>query len=148
MLPRYEFSFEATPELGPAALKCLLWKRGGVYGPIALILFPILLAVLAWDPRGRPAAQVLGGAALMLFVIFLAAARQRRSVRERFSRNAPSRVVGVVIEQAGVAVTTALGESRLPWTMIERLWQCETVALLFYQGWQYIALPIHAVPQG
>lgn len=42
-MSRYEFSFETTPELGPLALKCLLWKRGKVFGPIALVLFPLLL---------------------------------------------------------------------------------------------------------
>jgi hypothetical protein len=50
--PRYEFSFEATPKLGSTALKCLLWKRGGMVGPIALILLPLLLLLLA-GARGR-----------------------------------------------------------------------------------------------
>jgi hypothetical protein len=147
-MSRFEFSFEATPQLGSAALRCLLWKRGGVVGPIALLLFPLLLAALAWDPAWRLAAGVLGGAALMLFIIFLLAVRHRRMVRDRFFRNAPDRTVRIVINAEGVTVTSALGESRLPWRMIERVWRCKDVALIFYHGWQYIAAPAPAVPEG
>jgi hypothetical protein len=147
-MPRYDFAFEATPQLGSAALKCLLWKRGGMAGPIALILLPILLLVLAWDPTWRTVAGVLGGAALMLLILFLLAVRHRRNVRNRFFLKAGSRAIRVVIDEEGVAVTSSLWETRLPWRMIERVWRCKDVALIFYQGWQYIAVPVHAVPEG
>ena len=147
-MPRYEFSFEATPQLGSVALQCLLWRRGGIIGPIALVLFPLLLLVLAWDPEWRVAAGVLGGAALMLLGVFLLAVRHRRNVSNQFFRRAANRIVRVVIDADGVAVTSALGESRLPWSMIYRVWRCKHVALVFYQGWQYIAVPASAVPDG
>jgi hypothetical protein len=90
-------TFEATPALGPAALRCLLWRRGGVVGPIALVLFPPLLLLLAWDPASRAAAALLGGACLMLLVLFLLAVWHRQRI---------------------------------------------------YQGWQYIAIPADALPDG
>jgi hypothetical protein len=37
----------------------------------------------------------------------------------------------------------------VPATLVaERLWRCTTVALLFYQGWQYVAIPAGALPEG
>ena len=65
-----EFEFTATPELGNEALRYLLWRRGGPIGPIAIILFPIVLAIIAADPTMRPVAYIAGGAAIMLFIIF------------------------------------------------------------------------------
>jgi len=144
----FEFSFEATPELGPAALKCLLRKRAGPIGPLALILLPLLLLLLASDPAWRPVAGVLAGAALMLLTLFLLAVWQRRRASDRFFRNASSRLVRIAMQDAGVTVSTALGESHLRWTTIERVWKCRAVALLFYQGWQYIAVPVDAIPAG
>jgi hypothetical protein len=42
-----EFEFTATPKLENDALRYLLWRRGGPIGPIAIILFPIVLAIAA-----------------------------------------------------------------------------------------------------
>jgi hypothetical protein len=145
---RYEFAFAATPDLGPAALRCLLWKRGGIVGPIALVLAPLLLVLLASEPAWRPAAALLGGALVMLLVLFLLAVWHRRRVRARFFREASHRVVRVVMDEGGVSLSTALGDSRLGWPIFERLWRCTTVALLFYQGWQYVAIPAGALPEG
>ena len=36
-----EFEFTATPELGPRAMRYLLWRRGGPLGPIAIVLLPV-----------------------------------------------------------------------------------------------------------
>jgi hypothetical protein len=144
----YDFTFEATPDLGNDALACTLWRRGGILGPIVLILFPVLLAVVAWDPRYRAVTGMLGGAAIMLFVIFLYAVRHRRTMRRQFFANAAHRNVRVVMTDAGLTVTTALGESRLPWTMIGRIWRCPKIVLLYYQGWNYIAIPTKAAPAG
>ena len=145
---RYEITFEATPALGPAALRCLLWRRGGIVGPIALVLFPLLLVLLAWDPAWRAAAALLGGACLMLLVLFLIAVWHRRRIQARFFRDAAHRTVRIVMDEAGVAVSSALGEAQLRWTSFDRLWRCKRVTLLFYQGWQYIAIPADALPDG
>jgi len=40
-----EFEFITTPELGNKALRYLVWRRGGPIGPIAIILFPFVLAI-------------------------------------------------------------------------------------------------------
>ena len=63
MLP---FEFTATPELGNNALRYLLWRRGGPIEPIAIILFPLVLAIIAADPTMQPIAYFVGGAAIML----------------------------------------------------------------------------------
>jgi hypothetical protein len=142
---RYEISFEATPELGPAALQCLLWRRGKLIGPIALLLFPLLLAILAADPAYRTIAAALGGAAIMLFVIFLLVVWQRRRLFRRFLESAGNRTLRVVFDARGVSVASALGESFLDWRAVARVWRCKHVALLFYHGWSYIAMPAHAL---
>jgi hypothetical protein len=147
-VPPYEFSFEARPELGTAALKCLLWRRGGIAGPIALVLFPVVLFLLALDARYRLAAAVCGGAALMLLFIFLIAVAHRRRLRRQFFANASHRTVSVRIDADGLALKSALGESTLPWAVIERVWRCREVALIFHHGWQYMAMPAAAVPPG
>src|SRR6059058_2731301 len=79
-----EFQFTATPELGNKALRYLLWRRGGPLGPILIILLPIVVAVMATDASMRPIAYVAGGAAIMLFLIFLFAVAHRRRIRRRF----------------------------------------------------------------
>lgn len=143
---RYEFSFEATPALGTAALKCTLRKRSRFLGPAALVLLPVLLAVLASRPEGRLAAAALGGAAIMLFVIFLLALAHRRRMRERFFRQAADRIVRIALDGEGVRVSTALGDLRLPWQAFERVWRCKDVTMLYYHGWQYVAVPEGAAP--
>ena len=144
--PPYEFSFEATPGLSAAALKCTLRRRSRFVGPAALVLLPLLLAPLASRPEGRLAAASLGGAAIMLFVIFLLAVAQRRRMRDRFFERAEHRTVRIVLDEQGVLVHTALGESRLPWGAFERLWRCKDVTMLYYHGWQYVALPAGSAP--
>ncbi len=143
---RYEFSFEATPALSSAALKCTLRKRSRFLGPAALVLLPLLLALLASRPEGRLAAASLGGAAIMLFVVFLLAVAHRRRLRNRFFERAGHRTVTIAIDDEGVLVRTALGESRLPWQVFERLWRCKDVTMLYYYGWQYVALPAGSAP--
>ena len=115
---------------------------------MALILFPILLALLASEPAWRTAAAVLGGAALMLLVIFLLAVRHRRNLRRQFFHDAPNRLIRIVIDIDGIAVMSSLGDSRFPWQTIERVWRCRDVVLIFYHGWQYIAAPGQAIPDG
>src|SRR5215468_4802425 len=99
-----QFEFVATPELGDKALRYLLWRRGGPVGPIAIILFPIVLAIAAADPRMRPIAYIARDAAIMLFVIFLLAVAQRRRIRRRFFESATDHIVRVSIDDAGIAV--------------------------------------------
>ena len=130
------------------ALSCLLRKRGKGFGPIALVLFPLLLYILASDPAWHSMAAILGGAALMLMILFLVAVQYRRRAINRNFKNAPNRLVHIVIEERGLSVTSALGESTLNWRTIERIWRCDRVALVFHQGWNYIAFPTHAVPTG
>ena len=55
-----EFEFPATPELANKALRYLLWGRGGPLGPIAIILLPVVIAVMAADPAMRPVAYIAG----------------------------------------------------------------------------------------
>ena len=98
------FSFVATRELGPKALSFLLWRRAGLLGPVAIILYPILLALLAIDPVWRPAAYVLGGAALMLFMIFLLAVAYMRRLRRRFFQATDDHTVRVELDESGVFV--------------------------------------------
>ncbi len=142
-----EFSFVATPELGPKAMRFLLWRRAGPVGPLAIILLPLILAFFASDPDWRPAAYLFGGAAIMLFLIFLFAVAHRRRLRRRFFETTTDHTVKVSMAEEGLAVTTALGSSILPWHAIERLWQGKSVVLLFYNGWQYLAFPAEAIPK-
>jgi hypothetical protein len=145
--PVIEFSFVATPDLGPKALRFLLWRRAGPVGPLAIILVPLLVVFLASDPVWRPAAYVLGGGAIMLFLIFLLAVAYRRRVRRRFFENAADHTVKVFMSDEGLAVKTALGSSTLLWKSFERLWQGKSVVLLFFNGWQYVAFPAEAIPK-
>ena len=142
-----EFSFVATPELGPRALRFLLWRRAGPVGPLAVILILLLFVFFASDPAWRPEAYLLGGAAIMLFVIFLLAVAHRRRLRRRFFETTTDHTIKVSMGDEGVAVTTALGSSTLPWQAFERLWQGKSVVLLFYNGWQYLAFPAEAMPK-
>jgi hypothetical protein len=84
-----EFEFTATPELGNKALCYLLWRRGGPIGPIAIILFPLVLAIAVADPQMRPVAYVAGGAAIMLFVIFFWPLRIAVESGDAFSNRQP-----------------------------------------------------------
>jgi hypothetical protein len=141
-----EFEFTATPELGSKALRYLLWRRGGPLGPIAIILLPVVIAVMAADPAMRPVAYAGGGAAIMLFVVFLLAVAHRRRIRRRFFESNADRTVRVVIDEAGIAVKSAAGSSSLPWSAISRVWAGKDVVLVFYHGWHYLAFPTTAVP--
>lgn len=147
-MPRYEIAYEFTPALGPTALKCLLWKRGSIVGPIALVLLPITLLFLAANPETRGIAILLGGGMLMLLGLFLAAVWQRRAAFNRFLKTTPDLRVQILFTEDGVSIHAATGQSELRWAVFERVWRCKTVALLFYHGWQYIALPVAAVPPG
>ncbi len=141
-----EFEFTATPELGNKALRYLLWRRGGPVGPIAIILFPVVLAIVAADPRIRPVAYIAGGAAIMLFVLFLLAVAHRRRIRRRFFESTTDHIVRVSIDDSGMAVNTAAGSSTLPWTAINRIWAGKEVVLIFYHGWHKVAFPAADVP--
>ena len=141
-----EFQFIATPELGTKAMRYLLWRRGGPVGPIAIVLLPIVLAVVAADPRMRPVAYIGGGAAIMLFVLFLLAVAHRRKIRRRFFKSTTDHVVRVSIDHSGIGVKSAAGSSTLPWNAINRVWAGKEVILIFYHGWHYVAFPTAAVP--
>jgi hypothetical protein len=140
-----EFEFTATPELGSKAMRYLLWRRAGPVGPIAIILLPVVIAVMTADPAMRPVAYIAGGAAIMLFVLFLLAVAHRRRIRRRFFESNADRTVRVVIDEAGFAVKSAAGSSALPWSAISRLWAGKDVVLVFYYGWHYAAFPRQAV---
>jgi len=141
-----EFEFTATPELGNKALCYLLWRRGGPIGPIAIILFPLVLAIAVADPQMRPVAYVAGGAAIMLFVIFLLATAHHRRIRRRFFESTTDHRVRVSIDDSGITVKGAAGNSTLPWRAIGRVWAGKEVVLVFYYGWHYLAFPTVAVP--
>ena len=141
-----EFQFIATPELGNKALRYLLWRRGGPLGPIAIIFLPVVIAVMAADPAMRPVAYIAGGAVIMLFVIFLLAVAHRRRIRRRFFESTTDHTVRVSIDEAGIAVKSAAGNSTLPWNIVGRVWAGKEVVLVFYHGWHYIAFPTPAVP--
>ncbi len=143
-----EFEFTATPELGNKAMRYLLWRRGGPVGPIAIVLLPIVLAVMAADPRMRPVAYIGGGAAIMLFVLFLLAVAHRRKIRRRFFESTTDHIVRVSIDDGGIAVRSAAGSSALPWSVFNRVWAGKEVVLVFYHGWHYVAFPTPAVPAG
>ena len=141
-----EFEFPATPELASKALRYLLWRRGGPLGPIAIILLPVVIAVMAADPAMRPVAYIAGGAAIMLFVIFLLAVAHRRKIRRRFFQSTTDHTVRVSIDDEGIAVKSAAGNSTLPWSIMGRIWAGKEVVLVFYHGWHYLAFPTVAVP--
>jgi YcxB-like protein len=141
-----EFEFPATPELANKALRYLLWRRGGPLGPIAIILLPVVIAVMATDPAMRPVAYIAGGAAIMLFVIFLLAVTHRRRIRRRFLESTTDHTVRVSIDDEGIAVKSAAGSSTLPWKIMGRVWAGKNVVLVFYHGWHYLAFPTNAVP--
>ena len=141
-----EFEFPATPELANKALRYLLWRRGGPLGPIAIILLPVVIAVMAADPAMRPVAYIAGGAAIMLFVIFLLAVAHRRKIRRRFFQSTTDHTVRVSIDDEGIAVKSAAGNSTLPWSIMGRIWAGKEVVLVFYHGWHYLAFPTVAVP--
>jgi len=141
-----EFEFPATPELANKALRYLLWRRGGPLGPIAIILLPVVIAVMAADPAMRPVAYIAGGAAIMLFVIFLLAVAHRRRIRRRFFESTTDHTVRVSIDNEGIAVKSAAGNSTLPWSIMGRIWAGKEVVLVFYHGWHYLAFPTVAVP--
>jgi hypothetical protein len=141
-----EFEFTATPELGSKAMRYLLWRRGGPLGPIAIVLLPIIIAIMAADPQMRPVAYIAGGATIMLFVLFLLAVAHHRRIRRRFFESSADRTVRVVLDEAGIAVRSAAGSSALPWSAISRVWAGKDVVLVFYHGWHYLALPTTAVP--
>jgi hypothetical protein len=141
-----EFEFTATPDLGNKALRYLVWRRGGPVGPIAIILFPVVLAMAAADPKMRPFAYIAGGAAIMLFVIFLLAVAHRRRIKRRFFESTTDHVVRVSVDDSGMAVKSAAGSSTLPWNVISRVWAGKEVVLVFYHGWHYLAFPTAAVP--
>jgi hypothetical protein len=143
-----EFEFTATPELGNHALRYLLWRRGGPIGPIAIILFPVVLAIAAADPNIRPVAYIAGGAAIMLFVLFLLAVAHRRKIRRRFFESTSDHTVRVSLDEMGIAVRTAAGNSALPWNAFTRVWAGKEVTLVFYHGWHYLAFPASALPPG
>ena len=140
------FDFVATPELGNKAVRYLLWRRGGPVGPIAIILFPVVVAITAADPMIRPVAYIVGGAAIMLFVLFLLAVAHRRRLRRRFFKSTSDHVIRVSIDDSEIAVKSAAGSSSLPWTSINRIWAGKEVVLVFYHGWHYVAFPASAVP--
>jgi hypothetical protein len=98
------------------------------------------------DPRIRPVAYIAGGAAIMLFAIFLLAVAQRRRIRRRFFESTTDHTVKVTIDNAGVAVKSAAGSSTLPWNAINQVWAGKEVVLIFYHGWHYVAFPTAAVP--
>jgi hypothetical protein len=141
-----EFDFTATPELGGKAMRYLLWRRGRPIGPIAIVLLPVLIAVMALDPQMRAVAYIAGGAAIMLFVLFLLAIAHRRRIRRRFFESTADHTVRVLIDDAGIAVRSAAGSSALPWRAIARVWAGKEVVLVFYHGWHYMAFPTPAVP--
>jgi hypothetical protein len=141
-----EFGFTTTPELGPKAMRYLLWRRGGPLGPIAIILLPVVIAVMAADPAMRAVAYIVGGAAIMLFVLFLLAVAHRRRIRRRFFESTNDHTVRVSVDEAGITVKSAAGSSALPWNAISRVWPGKDVVLVFYHGWHYAAFPRQAVP--
>jgi len=141
-----EFEFIATPALGNKAMRYLLWRRGGPLGPIAIILLPLVLAIMAADPAMRPVAYIAGGAAIMLFVVFLLAVAHRRRIRRRFFESTTDHTVRVSIDNEGIAVKSAAGNSTLPWSIVGRIWAGKEVVLVFYHGWHYLAFPTVALP--
>ena len=101
---------------------------------------------MAADREMRPVAYIVGGAAIMLFVLFLLAVAHRRRISRRFFESNADRTVRVAIDEAGLAVKSAAGSSALPWNAISRVWAGKDVVLVFYHGWHYAAFPRQAVP--
>ncbi|MGB8806047.1 MAG: YcxB family protein, partial [Chthoniobacterales bacterium] len=54
--------------------------------------------------------------------------------------------IRVSIDDEGIAVKCAAGNSTLPWSIVGRIWAGKEVVLVFYHGWHYIAFPTAAVP--
>jgi hypothetical protein len=144
----FEFAYEATPDLGPRALNCLLWKRGGIVGPLVLVLLPIVLYTNAANAGMWPVAAVLGGGAATALLMFLLVIQQRRRTFHRYLARASDRTVHVRLSDDGVYVRSELGESTLHWSAIERIWHCKHVALFFYHGWTYMTFPVATMPAG
>jgi hypothetical protein len=94
----------------------------------------------------RAVAYIAGGAAIMLFVLFLLAVAHRRRIRRRFFESSADRTVRVVIDEIGMAVKSVAGSSALPWSTLSRVWAGKDVVLVFYHGWHYVAFPTNAVP--
>ena len=143
----YEFSFQVSRRLYTDALNCVLWRRGRWAGPVAIVLFPIVLFMVMQDPGMRMMGATMGGAAIMLFVIFLITARARRSAVDR-AFGTGDRTIHIALSERGVAIASVLGESLLNWSTIHRVWSCPRVTLLFYNGWLYVAVPAEALPAG
>jgi YcxB-like protein len=101
---------------------------------------------MATDPAMRPVAYIAGGAAMMLFVIFLLAITHRRRIRRRFFQSTTDHTVRVSIDDEGIAVKSAAGNSTLPWSIMGRIWAGKEVVLVFYHGWHYLAFPAPSVP--
>jgi hypothetical protein len=144
-MAEHELVFEATPELGSHALRCLLKKRGGKGGVAALVALPILLAVLA--PGSPVAAGMIGGAALMLLGLFLLAVQIRRRAARRFLSTAADRRVRVALSDAGISVTSALGEGTIGWGGVRAVWACDRVVLFIQESWSYVAVPREAATE-
>lgn len=147
-MDRYEFSFEATPELGDQAMRCVLNRRGRYVLPALLVALPLVLLLLAADPVWHAAAALLGGAAVMLLLLFLIGVAYRRRIARDWVRRAGSRTVSVTMDAEGVRFRSALAETMLAWASIHRIMATDAVVLLFFQGWRYVALPSSACPPG
>jgi hypothetical protein len=105
-----------------------------------------VLAIVAADPRMRPVAYIAGGGAIMLFVLFLIAVEHRRRIRRRFFESTIDHTIRVSIDDSGIAVKSAAGNSTLPWTAINRIWAGKEVVLIFYHGWHYVVYPTPSIP--
>lgn len=147
-MDRYEFSFEATPEISDQAMRCVVSRHGRYTLPALLVALPVVLLLLAADPHWHAAAALLGGAAVMLLLLFLIALAYRRRIARDWFRRAGSRTVHVTMDGDGIRLKSALAESMLAWASIHRIMATEAVVLLFFQGWRYVALPTPSVPPG
>ncbi len=141
----YQLSFQSSHRLLSDALNCLLWRRGRWAGPVALVLFPIVMFMVMLDPAMRILGAALGGAALMLLVIFLIVAGARRRAIDR-AFGAGDRTIHIALSDRGIAISSVLGDSLLNWSTIHRIWSCPRVTLLFYSGWLYVPIPAEALP--
>ena len=93
-----------------------------------------VIALMAADPEMRAVAYIVGGATIMLFVLFLLAVAHRRRIRRRFFESTTDHTVRVLVDDAGIAVKSAAGNSALPWSAIGRVWAGREVVLVFYHG--------------
>jgi len=94
----------------------------------------------------RAVAYVVGGAAILLFLLFLLAVAHRCKMRRRFFESTTDHTVRVLVDDAGIVVKTATGSSALPWSAIGRVWAGKEVVLVFYHGWHYVEFPTAVVP--